>query len=416
MAAGTNPNTVLNKEDPEHFELDGRYFRISKDNVFISDNVDGSVSMFGDLHPKYKGNVVKAMASAKNNYKAVSSSLIASAAKKSITKKEEFFRKLDDLILAKVHEVKILAPKIIEVIFYAPLAAQSFKPGQFYKLQNYSKYAIDMMAMEGLALTGAWVDRAKGLISTIILEMGGSSDLCRFLKKGENVILMGPTGAPTEIVSKETVLLAGGGLGNAVLFSIGRAMRAAGSKVIYFAGYKKAEDRYKIEEIEEAADQVVWCCDEKLLTRNRDGDLSFHGNIVDAIDKYSSKAFGSERFDIGDVDRIISIGSSGMMEAVHLARKYRLQSKLKPNHSSIASINSPMQCMMKEICAQCLQKHVDPITGLETYVYSCANQDQNTDLVDFDHLNTRLSQNSLLEKLTAKWIDYNLRSRGLSRL
>jgi hypothetical protein len=36
------------------------------------------------------------------------------------------------------------------------------------------------------------------------------------------------------------VLLAGGGLGNAVLFSIAKALKANGNRVIYFAGYKKA--------------------------------------------------------------------------------------------------------------------------------------------------------------------------------
>ena len=59
-----------------------------------------------------------------------------------------------------------------------------------------------------------------------------------------------------------TVALVGGGLGNAVLFSIGAATRAAGSKVIYFAGYKAMRDRYKVAEIERAADVIVWCCDE----------------------------------------------------------------------------------------------------------------------------------------------------------
>ena len=198
-----------------------------------------------------------------------------------------------------------------------------------------------------------------------------------------------------------------------MLFSIGKAFRDAGSKVLYFAGYKKAIDRYKVADIEAAADQVVWCCDEKILTKNRPVDISFHGNIVDAISAYAANNFGTEEFDIGSIDRIISIGSNGMMEAVHNARKHQLQSKLKTEHKSIASINSPMQCMMKEICAQCLQKHKDPVTGLETYVYSCANQDQDTDSVDFAHLRARLSQNSLSEKLTAKWIDYSLKNAGL---
>jgi hypothetical protein len=32
--------------------------------------------------------------------------------------------------------------------------------------------------------------------------------------------------------------------------------------VLYLAGYKRVQDRYKVEEIEHAADCVVWCCDE----------------------------------------------------------------------------------------------------------------------------------------------------------
>jgi len=43
--------------------------------------------------------------------------------------------------------------------------------------------------------------------------------------------------------------------------------------------------------------------------------------------------------------------------------------------------------MMKEICAQCLQPHVDPQTGKTSYVFSCFNQDQLLDQVDFRALN-----------------------------
>ncbi len=57
--------------------------------------------------------------------------------------------------------------------------------------------------------------------------------------------------------------------------------------------------------------------------------------------------------------------------------------------------------MMKEICAQCLQQHKDPKTGEETVVFSCFNQDQALDRVDFGNLRTRLAQNGVQEKLTA---------------
>jgi hypothetical protein len=259
--------------------------------------------------------------------------------------------------------------------------------------------------MEGLALTGAWTDKAKGLISTIVLEMGGSSDLCARLKKDEPVILMGPTGTPTEIPPDETLMLVGGGLGNAVLFSIGQAARAKGSKVLYFAGYKKAVDRYKVEEIEKSSDVVVWCCDEKAeFTPDRPDDKIFHGNIVQAIVAYAEGKLGETRIKTNDVKHIIAIGSDRMMAAVGAARHGALKPHLNPNHVAIGSINSPMQCMMKEICAQCIQQHTDPVTGETSYIYSCFNQDQLLDNVSFPFLNERLKQNSVQEKLTAKWI------------
>ena len=85
---------------------------------------------------------------------------------------------------------------------------------------------------------------------------------------------------------------------------------------------------------------------------------------------------------------------------------------MNPTHAGIASINSPMQCMMKEICAQCLQTHRDPKTGAETVVFSCFNQDQALDCVDFDVLRARLALNGVQEKLTRLWIDRSLKRLG----
>ena len=87
-----------------------------------------------------------------------------------------------------------------------------------------------------------------------------------------------------------------------------------------------------------------------------------------------------------------------------LARHGILAPYLKPGHAAIGSINSPMQCMMKEICAQCLQPQRDPVTGKVRYVFTCFNQDQPLDHVDFKGLHERLKQNALAEKLTAAWL------------
>jgi hypothetical protein len=90
---------------------------------------------------------------------------------------------------------------------------------------------------------------------------------------------------------------------------------------------------------------------------------------------------------------------------VRLARHGALAPYLNPHHVGIGSINSPMQCMMKEVCAQCLQRHVDPATGREEFIFSCYNQDQDLDRVDFANLQARLRQNSVQEKISNLWFE-----------
>ena len=443
VAAGTQPNTVLAREDGR-IQLDGRYFQAvdehgekvtpvrglakpAVNHVLMHKAPDGRfISFFGDLHPSFFGNVVKAMGGAKRGYPVVSR-VLASVPASPVPGPELIARCRNDLT-ATVHAVHRLTPKIVEVVVHAPAAARAFSPGQFYRLQNFEvlapsvetpafgKTALNMattLNMEGLAMTGAWTDPARGLVSVIVLEMGGSSDLCAVLKPGENVVLMGPTGMPTHIHPNTTVALVGGGLGNAVLFSIGAATRAAGSKVLYFAGYKHHQDRYKIEEIERAADVIVWCCDEAPgFTSTRPADKSFVGNIVQAMHAYGSGALGDQAVPLRDATHMLVIGSDRMMRAVGAARHTILAPFLNPAHEAIGSINSPMQCMMKEVCAQCLQTHVDPVTGEKTVVFSCFNQDQPLDRVDFTVLHERLGQNNTQEKLTALWIDRMLRQAG----
>ncbi|MBC7637081.1 MAG: FAD-dependent oxidoreductase, partial [Acetobacteraceae bacterium] len=394
VAAGTQPNTVLAREDGR-VQLDGRYFQaIDIDGRKVTpqraaskpetvevlmhrtDNGD-LISFFGDLHPSFFGNVVKAMGSAKQGYPIVSRAL-ASRPATAISGADLIANCRRDL-QARVHAVHRLTPTIVEVVLHAPAAARAFKPGQFYRLQNYEMLAarIDdagfetVLAMEGLAMTGAWTDPQAGLVSVIALEMGGSSDLCAHLPIGQPVVLMGPTGTATEIHANTTVALVGGGLGNAVLFSIGAATRAAGSKVIYFAGYKAMQDRYKVADIERAADVIVWCCDEAPgFTPTRPQDRSFLGNIVQAMAEYASGRLGAQVIPLVDAEHMIVIGSDRMMAAVGAARHGVLAPFMRAGHTAIGSINSPMQCMMKEVCAQCLQPHIDPLTGERTVVFS----------------------------------------------
>jgi NADPH-dependent glutamate synthase beta subunit-like oxidoreductase/NAD(P)H-flavin reductase len=438
VAAGTSPNTIYEKEHPGTFALDKKgFFRAHRAQVdpdgrvsleagegFFTSYLDAAghtVSYYGDNHPTYAGSVVKAMASAKDGFVHVAALFareIAAADPKGQAARDQAWqalsRRLDEELLCKVVEVKRLTPTIVEVVVSAPQQARTFHPGQFYRLQNYETQAplVDgtRLLMEGMALTGAWVDKEAGLLSLIVLEMGGSSRLCAALRPGEPVVVMGPTGAPTEIPRGETVLLCGGGLGNAVLFSIAKALRDHGNRVVYFAGYKKPGDVFKQHEIEEGTDQVVWASDVgPAIVPRRPEDRGFVGNIVQAIVAYAKGELGAPTLPLGTVDRIIAIGSDRMMAAVAAARHGVLAPYLKAGHKGIGSINSPMQCMMKEVCAQCLQKHVDPETGRETeIVFTCFNQDQPLDAVDWKNLSARLRQNTLQEKLTDRWLNHLL--------
>ncbi len=439
VAAGTSPNVIYEKELPGTFKLDRwrQFFEGHRLNehgaldpvdrtkgqvgFFTSYEREGRfITFYGDNHPDFAGNVVKAMASARDGFEQVRRLFAAEIDSLDVgtqaTRDADFLTftaNLDDQLVARVVRVDRLTPTIVDVIVRAPMAARKFRPGQFYRLQNYEVNSRmvngTLLSMEGLALTGAWSDPQRGLLSLIVLEMGASSRLCAGLKSGEQVIVMGPTGSPTEIPEGQRVLLAGGGLGNAVLFSIARALKERNNQVIYFAGYKKRQDLFKREEIEKWTDQVIWSVDYgEMIEPYRPQDHCFMGNLVEAMKAYADGRFGEPEFKFGEIDRIIAIGSDRMMAAVKVARRTgMLASYFKPGHTAIGSINSPMQCMMKEVCAQCLQRHIDPATGAETgFVFSCFDQDQELDAVDFKNLSERLRSNSVQEKLANLWLDF----------
>lgn len=353
---------------------------IDKDG--INNYLEDNITYFGDCNPLYSGSVVKAIASSKEGYKNIGKKLIKNSPNFPGSY-VDFFAKLDYLLMSRIEEVNILSDKIVELVIYSPLAAQNFQPGQFFRLQNYSSDVSKII--EPLALAGAYVDSEKGLVHLIVWQSGKSSKLCRYLSKNEQVVLMGSNGKPTEILKDSNIVLVGGGVGNAVLCSIAKALKNNNCKIIYFAGYKNLQDRFYQERIEESADIVVWCCEEGILSKNRSQDISVKGDLVYAIMGYCYLWKNLA------IDRMIAAGISEMMQAIRDIKDDFFGKKTQ----LIVSINSPMQCMMKGICGQCIQK----ITDKNRYVFTCACQEQDAKIVDFTGLKSRLEQNSLQEKL-----------------
>src|SRR3954468_20545949 len=131
VAAGTQPNTVLAREEPERIALDGRHFRALDEDgnpaepervakpdavrVLTSMMEDGhAVSFWGDLHPSFAGNVVKAMGGTKQGYPVVSR--ILATRPPGLPEPAALKSRLDHELRARVHAVERLTPTIIEVV------------------------------------------------------------------------------------------------------------------------------------------------------------------------------------------------------------------------------------------------------------------------------------------------------------
>ncbi len=362
IAAGTSPGGAYERELSGTFELDPTTGAYRAHNAAMADDgtltlapdpagcftsysrENRAVTFHGDSHPAYAGSVPNAMASAKKGSPVVVA--LFAPHLKTLSADDQpardaawraFASALDDALVARVVEVKRLASAIIEVIVRAPLAARRFRPGQLFVFQNFETTAPVIagtrLAMSGLALAGASIDPEAGLVSTVVQESSASARLCAVLTPGEPVVLVGPAGLPTEIPAGQNVILTGGGPGNAALLSTGRALRASGCKVLYFAAFRRPEDIYKTDVIEAAADQVIWSVDQGATpATRRPQDRATTGNVVQAMTRYAKGEFGEPLFDLASCDRIIANGSEGMIAAVRDARAAVLEPYLKPDH------------------------------------------------------------------------------------
>ena len=406
MAIGTLPNISFVLEDGLEFENNGKYLQeiflpeqdfLANEKKFsvitkIDEKSKKSVSFFGDLHPNFEGNVVKAMASAKKGYKQINEALklINYSAKN-----QRDYKNYREDFLVNILRVDRLSDHVVEIYIKSKLLANQTEVGQIFRLHNFHALAIESqgqtMAMEGVVVTALAIDKNAGIISGVVVETGGSSSLIKNFKVGEPCVFMGPSGKPTEIPHNETVVLIGGGRGNQPLTALAEAFKANGCKVLFFAGYRSKNYIVRHERMQKSCDELIISIENEKV-----GDQYFQGNVIDSIKNYFTK-------NKIKIDRVFAIGNDNLMHNVARLRHENIVEEFAKAKYSITSLNAPMQCMMKGVCGQCLQKKKN-IDGEFEYFYSCASQDQSMDEVDFEHLHARCEQNSLLEKTTKLWL------------
>lgn len=436
IAAGTKPNTIYEHEHAGSLELEADHFLPHVEHpeglqpVQIAEHCkspefgpftsyryeEHMVTFVGDTHPVFQGSVVKAIASSKRSYPQVMAALaLRSPASKD--DHEAFREQMIDLLTPRVSHVNRSNPSVVEVWVRAPLAARNFRPGQFFRLQSFESNSLQVegtrLQIPLLTVSGTGVRDDQ--IRLMVLQWGAGARLVGQLQPGDPLVLMGPAGAPTEIPRGETVLVVAGRWGAAVMLDIGPALQAAGNRVLYVAAFGSASELDHQDELEAAADQIIWCTDrEPRIIPQRPQDLSVaETDMIALLRRYSANEYGNEHIPLAAVDRLLVMGSTGLLRGFQAALKDTLRETFHPELKAIGMVGSPMQCMLKGVCAQCLQWQIDPETGKRTRaVFSCAEQDQPLAWIDLDNLAARQIQNRLPDRLTAEWLNYILSQKA----
>jgi NADPH-dependent glutamate synthase beta subunit-like oxidoreductase/NAD(P)H-flavin reductase len=444
VATGARPNVAYEFEHKGHFHKERGHYQTHHDvggklepipvaphckipdfGPFTSYGVhEHRVSFLGDTHPVFHGSVVKAVASGLRTYPRIVAALGPRVNQTGDVREYHQFRaRIEETLAARVESVRRLTPSVVELKVRAPMAARRFKAGQFFRLQNFETQSalVDgtRLQTEALAMTGARVDPATGMVSLMVIERGASSRLVAGLKPGEPVALMGPTGVRATIPDGgETILFVGGRHGAAHVQSTGKALREKHNRVLFVGCFDSARDVFCQDDIEAAADAVLWItAGGAPIKPRRPQDRAVTAPVLDALVQYASGKLGDVPIKLEEVTRLQVVGSNRLVRLIRDGRKKELQPYLTQQPATTGSINTPMQCCLKGVCSQCLQWQIDPHTGQRTKaVFSCSWQDQPLDIVDLDNLDERLSQNQVQEHLTNQWLDYLLTQHKIARV
>ena len=438
VATGTQPNTAYEFEHRGTFHrvnLQYQHYEDQAGELVVAHGVthckdpafgpftsyqkeDRRVSLIGDTHPVFHGNVVKAIASGMRTYPKILALLQERLHQLGDSAEYAAFNaRMRDLFSNTVTQVTRKTPTVVELRIRAPLAAAQFRAGQFFRLQNFETraplVANTRLQMEPLAIVAADVRNEE--LTFLIEENSTAAKLCALLQPGEPVSLMGPTGVRAKISGEhETILIVGEVSSFAFLRAYGSALKAAGNRVLYVLEAATQADIYCQAELEAASDVIIWAFNDSQAFDLRTNDFrASSANCITALLEYHARA---NTIALADIDRAFVIGSPALLKRFQAARKVELKSLLSKDPSVVGSVYGNMQCMLKGVCAQCLQWQIDPETGLRTKaVFACSWQDEPLEIIDIEHLLARKAQNHLQEAISSRWLDSILHSTDLAR-
>ncbi len=390
-ATGATPNVAYSYEHKDELERSkGRYqaFDLQQQDL-VPDALHGMftsykdelhrVTFIGDVNPNFQGSVVKAIASAKKVIPDINKALQLINADNDAD--SDFLEKLDNKIFAKINSLELM-DGYIKLNVLAPHIACNHKPAAFYRIQLFAANS-DAFIMEPYSAIG--IKASADCLEFIVAENEIFYRQLLTAKVGESIALMGPTGVACKFLGEHVIWIIGKLDAARYAVALASSNQDALGKIIFIntaaaddlAGLYPLLTQHKVTMLlapEWSAEKIA------ALLPKHTNDIPNEIFIVEAacLAKQLYNEFKNE--------------------------KYR---ELLTNNTILrVATLVPMQCMLKGVCAKCLQWQINPDTGERTKaVYACSWQLQPAELVDFCHLADKQNQDSIDFILGKIWLD-----------
>lgn len=371
-------------------------------SVFTSyeSEVGQRVSFIGDLHPAYAGSVVKALASARDHYADILTQLNTQTPQNK-PDKQTFLQSIKDEFKSINLGIERLSERWSRIRVQSPAARVMWSPGQLYRLQTLadragSESAATQQTTGAMALMGIPDPCDADVLNFIFDHQSIDGVILSKLPAGASVSLMGPTGARSKAPNAgQKVLLIGGASALIYALSWQSVWREFEVDVAYISTQMDSKDMFLISELKSVFKSIDYLnssvCEAPSAADWPDGDLS--------------ACLKQARFPwlLTDCTQVMLIDHPCWAPRLQACRDLFAES-VQIN----AAVYGSMQCMLKGVCAQCLQWQCEtsPEDGSRVRtkaVYGCSWQHQPIDMVDWDFLSQRAGNHAACERLTALW-------------
>jgi len=193
----------------------------------------------------------------------------------------------------KIVSKKQLSEDVFTAEIEAPLVARARKPGQFVIVSLNNEYG------ERIPLTIAGAKPKKGTIRLIWQRVGKTTAELADMQQGDEIAnVTGPLGKPTHVEKFGTVVCVGGGIGNAPLLPVAKALKKAGNKIISILGARNKE-------LIILEDEFAAICDELIITTD-DGSYGRKALVTEPLKEVCRRD--------QKPDQVVAIGPAIMMK------------------------------------------------------------------------------------------------------